>query len=209
MLTRDLLAFVRSALPEPPARVLEVGAGRGELAGALVAAGYQVTAVDPAAEPGSQVRRCSLLDVTGSFDASVAVVALHHVDPLGESCAHLAGLLNHGGVLVIDELDSGRFDERAANWWLGQRWALGYEEKERDPGGMVRDLRDHVHSPQALDAALRPFFEFGLPVRGAYLHRWELGAGLREPEVDLIAEGGLPAVGYRLIARRRNETDVG
>ena len=49
MLTRDLLAFVRASLPTPPARVLEVGAGGGELAAVLTEAGYEVTAVDPAA----------------------------------------------------------------------------------------------------------------------------------------------------------------
>jgi len=43
-------AFVRGALPPPPARVLEVGAGSGELAAALREAGYDVVAIDPAAD---------------------------------------------------------------------------------------------------------------------------------------------------------------
>jgi hypothetical protein len=38
------------------------------------------------------------------------------------------------------------------------------------------------------------------------LHRWELRPGLRETEVDLIAEGLLPAVGCRQVATRRPET---
>ena len=46
----DVIAFVRAALPPPPARVLEVGAGDGELAAALAAAGYDVVAIDPASE---------------------------------------------------------------------------------------------------------------------------------------------------------------
>jgi SAM-dependent methyltransferase len=85
------------------------------------------------------VRQGSLLDVRGSFDAVVAVVSLHHIEPLQESCNHLATLLPPGTRLVI---------------------------------------------------------------RGPYLHRWELRASLREVEVDLIAEGLLPAVGARLIATR-------
>ena len=50
MLAADVIAFVRAALPAPPARVLEVGAGDGELSVALAAAGYDVVAIDPASE---------------------------------------------------------------------------------------------------------------------------------------------------------------
>jgi SAM-dependent methyltransferase len=202
MLTRDVVAFVRSSLPQPPARVLEIGAGEGELALALDAAGYDVTAIDPAAEPGSHVQRVSLLEVSGSFDAAVAVVSLHHVEPLAESIAHLAKLLPPEATLVIDEIDIDRYDERATGWWLGQRRALGYPEADRDATGMLAFLREHIHPLSSIEAALRPHFAFGPPVRGPYLHRWEVGTGLWEAEVDLIAEGLLPAVGSRQVATR-------
>ncbi len=201
---RDLLAFVRSSLPQPPAQVLEIGAGRGELAGALTAAGYEVTAIDPAAEPGSDVQRCSLLEATGSFDAAVAVVSLHHVDPLEQSCAHLATLIKPGGPVVIDEIDIERYDGRAISWWLGQRAALGRPHEEQDPLRLLEKLRQHIHPLSDVNDALRPHFELGQPVRGAYLHRWELPADLRDAEVDLIADGLLPAVGARQIAQRRS-----
>ncbi len=204
MLTDDLLAFVRASLPPEPARVLEVGAGRGELATALGAAGYRVTAIDPAAEPDDPVERQSLLEASGSFDAAVAVVSLHHVTPLEESCAHLGTLIEPGGVLVIDELDIDRYDERAVSWWLGQRAALGRPHEAQDPAELLETLRDHIHPLSDVDAALRPHFELGEPVRGPYLHRWELRASLRAAEVDLIADGLLPAVGARLLARRRS-----
>jgi SAM-dependent methyltransferase len=202
VLTPELLAFVRASLPEPPARVLEIGAGRGELAIALSTAGYQMTAIDPGAEPGIQVRRQSLLEVSGVFDAAVAVVALHHVNPLEESCAHLATMMEPGAKLVIDEIDVDRYDERAAGWWLEQRRALGFSE-DHDPGRMVDGLRDHIHTLNAIQEALRPHFEFGAPIPGAYLHRWELQPALIEAEIDLIAKGLLPAVGSRQIATRR------
>jgi SAM-dependent methyltransferase len=204
MLTRDLLAFVRSSLPQPPAEVLEIGAGRGELAAALSAAGYRVTAIDPAAEPDSHVQRRSLLEVTGSYDAAVAVVLLHHVDPLEQSCAHLATLIKPGGLLVIDEIDIERYDERATGWWVGQRLAVGSPHGEQDPVQLLEDLRHHIHPLSNINVALQPYFELGQPVRGAYLHRWELPAGLREAEIDLIADGLLPAVGARQIARRKS-----
>jgi len=47
MADHDVLAFVGANLPPPTCRVLEVGAGEGELAAALTAAGYVVTAIDP------------------------------------------------------------------------------------------------------------------------------------------------------------------
>ena len=62
MASAELRAFVRANLPEPPARVLEVGAGAGRLAGALRAAGYDMLAIDP--EPKSEdVRPLALADL--------------------------------------------------------------------------------------------------------------------------------------------------
>ena len=82
----DAVAYVRAALPPPPARVLEIGAGEGELAAALRAAGYDVTAIDP---KGGERRRAGRAGgprrAAASFDAAVAMVSLHHVVPLGKS----------------------------------------------------------------------------------------------------------------------------
>jgi SAM-dependent methyltransferase len=208
--TTDVLAYVRGALPAPPGRVLEIGAGDGELASALTDAGYEVTAIDPAAEPDGLVQPIPLIEVEGSFDAAVAVVSLHHVEPLIESLAHLAELLPAGAPLVIDELDCQRFDERAARWWRGQRQALGHEDGHdghapSTPAEMVADLRSHVHSIETILAALAPAFEVGRPVPGPYMHRWHLPASLRDTEVELIAAGHLPPVGCRLIAVSRSK----
>ena len=161
-----------------------------------------MTAIDPGADSESHVQRQSLLEVSGVFDAAVAVVALHHVDPLEESCAHLATLMEPGATLVVDEIDVDRYDVRAAEWWLEQRRALGFSE-DHDPGQMVEGLRDHVHALSTIQEALRPHFEFGPAIHGAYLHRWELAPALIEAEIDLIAEGLLPAVGSRHVATRR------
>ena len=109
MASVDLRAFARANLPEPPARVLEVGAGAGSLARALRAAGYTVLAIDPRSE-NEDIRPVALADLdepAGSFAAAVAIVSLHHVDPLEESCRRLGELVEAGGTLVVDEFDVG------------------------------------------------------------------------------------------------------
>lgn len=198
---RGLLAFVRANLPAPPLRLLDVGAGDGTLAQALAAAGYDVVAIDP--EPrGEGVRPVALLELdeaAGSFDAAVAVTSLHHVEPLEDSLAHLARLLNPGGVLLLDEFDVGAFDERAAAWWLRQRHALGGAETAT-ARELVGEHRAHLHPLERIVAALEPHFHVGTPLYGPYLYRWNLDEALRDDEEGAIARAEIPAVGARLLA---------
>jgi SAM-dependent methyltransferase len=206
MASVDLRAFVRANLPEPPVRVLEVGAGAGGLARALRAAGYDVLAIDP--DPKDEdVRAVALADLdepAGSFAAAVAVVSLHHIEPLEESCRRLGELVQPGGTLVIDEFDAGAFDVGAAAWWLEQRAAIG-EKQPQTAEELVADHREHLHPLERILAALEPDFELGTPVRGPWLHRWNLGDSLRAVEQDAIARGRLRAVGARLVGRRRSD----
>ncbi|TML73753.1 MAG: class I SAM-dependent methyltransferase, partial [Actinobacteria bacterium] len=194
---------VRANLPAPPLRLLEVGAGDGELARALAAAGYEVLAIDP--EPrGADVRTVALHELdepTASFNAALAVTSLHHVEPVEDSLARLADVLEPGGVLVIDEFDVGAFDERAAEWWLWQRRALGAEE-HASPEELVGEHRAHLHPLERIIAALEPHFQVATPVYGPYLYRWNLDESLRPDEEDAIARAEIPAVGARLLALR-------
>ena len=197
MLTPDVTAFVRAALPQAPARVLEIGAGDGELAAILAHAGYDVVAIDPASSSGD-VRPVALHELEeplASFDAAVAVVSLHHVEPLEESFRQLAELVRPGGTLAVDEIDVERLDERAARWWLA------HSGHAAEPGELVAGMREH-YSLARLREALGEWFALGEPVRGAYMHRWNLPPGLREEEEQLIAAGELPAFGARLVGVR-------
>jgi len=203
----DFAAFALAHVPSPPARVLEIGCGQGALALELAQAGYEVVAIDPAAAT-PEVRAVALHELdepAGSFDAAVAVVSLHHVEPLGESCRRLAELVRAGGVLVVDEMDVERFDERAAAWLIEQRGLAGDagEDDRREPGALVADLRGHLHPLADVRGALEEWFAFGEPVRGPYLYRWELPPNARKEEEQLTAAGRLPAVGARLVGTRR------
>ncbi len=191
--TPEVIAFARGALPPPPASVLEIGAGDGELAAAL--ADYDVLAIDP--KPGADhVREAALLDVDGTFDAAVAVVALHHVEPLEASMEHLAELLPSGGVLVVDELDVEALDERAVRWWIA------HGGNAEDPTAVIDGMRHHIHTIPRIVAALSPAFELTDPVPGPYLHRWHVPPGLHEAEEAAIAAGEIPRVGVRFTGRR-------
>jgi SAM-dependent methyltransferase len=194
----DAIAYVRAALPPPPARVLEVGAGDGELAGVLTAAGYDVTAIDPAGEP--PVLAVALEDLEApprSYDAAVAMVSLHHVMPLGASLRRLSEVLRHGARLVVDEFAVEHLDERAAAWWLTHAGV------DKDPADHIAHMREHLHSLAQIREELAPWFDLSEPVPCAYLYRWKVDPALRHEEEVGIAAGALPATGWRFVAIRR------
>jgi SAM-dependent methyltransferase len=198
-----VLGFVTGALPVAPARVLEVGAGDGEMAEALRGRGYDVVAIDPAGGPGvRQVHLHELDEPERSFDAALAVLSLHHVEPLAESLDRLAALLPPGARVVVDEFDIACFDERAAAWWADQR-ELACGEPQKDPMAMVRTMRGHLHTAAAIRSGLqRAGFALGPVERGPYLYRWHLPPGLRGAEEQLIAVDLLPRTGVRFVAVR-------
>jgi SAM-dependent methyltransferase len=204
----EVETWVRAELPPPPARVLEVGAGSGELAASLSASGWDVVAIDPKAdEPHVLPVALADYDAAAPFDAAVAVVSLHHVEPLEASLRHLAELLRPGAPLLVDEFDVSALDERAAAWWLEQRRAHAddwhSDHAAETPPELIASMREHVHALDDVRSALAPWFELGDPVPGTYLYRWKLGESLRGEEERLVEAGELPRTGVRFVATRR------
>jgi SAM-dependent methyltransferase len=198
----DVHAFVVANLPPPPARVLEVGAGDGELAHDLTRRGYDVVAIDP--HGGEHVVPVALADLDAppaSFDAAVAVTSLHHVEPLEASVARLAEVARPGATLLVDEFDVASFDLRAATW-LVDRWREVGKNDDRGAHDLL-GVHDELHPLTRIVAALAPAFELATPTRGSYLYRWGLDDRFRAAEEEAIVAGELPAVGARLTARRR------
>jgi SAM-dependent methyltransferase len=194
----DAVAYVRAALPPAPAKLLEIGAGEGELATILREAGYAVTAIDP--RGGDGIEPVALVDLDAPprwFDAAIAMVSLHHVVPLGHSLRRLSEVLRRGSRLVIDEFAVERLDERAATWWLTHAGI------DKHPADHVAEMREHLYSLAHIREELAPWFDVSEEVPGAYLYRWKVDAALRDEEERLIAAGELPAVGSRFIAVRR------
>src|SRR5207247_9371063 len=89
------LRFLDRVLPTPPARVLEVGCGRGALAARLQARGLEVTALDASPEAVASARALGVQAVAGDFlefvaepfDAVLFPRSLHHLASLRRAVA--------------------------------------------------------------------------------------------------------------------------
>jgi SAM-dependent methyltransferase len=108
---RGLRSFPLRALRDRPGRGVDVGCGRGDLAAALIGAGWTMTGVEPSPDAaanararGVEVRIGTLADVAlpaDAYDAAVFQHSLEHTpDPLGD-LQRLHGTLAPGGIVAI------------------------------------------------------------------------------------------------------------
>jgi SAM-dependent methyltransferase len=207
----ELTDFVRLQLPGPPARVLEVGCGEGELARALADAGWDVLAIDPAAPEGPIFRRLKLEDVDepGAFDAVVAARSLHHVTNLETGLDRIHELLRPGGVLVLDEFAWDRLDGPTAEWFHGQQRALVAAGRLPKAPASLDDCRreweeEHVglHGYDAMRAALDERFAERSFEWLPYLYRLLDGVAGEALERTLIEADAIQATGFRYVGVR-------
>jgi SAM-dependent methyltransferase len=168
--------------------VLEVGCGRGELALALDAAGYEVVAVDPEAPEGTIFRRTKIeaLDEPGPFDAVVAAFSLHHVEDLDAVLDKLRALLD--GVLIVDEFGWDLLDARTAS-----QYDLDTEE--------WRAEHADLHTFEVLHEGLRARFTERHFAWGLYFSR-HLEAD-EDEERKLIDAGEIVPLGFRFVGSPR------
>ena len=203
--------FVLANLPSLPARVLEVGCGRGALARELDAAGYEVTAIDPAAPDGSIFRPIKLeeLEDDARFDAVVASAVLHHMgEGLEPNLDRVARALEGGGPFVVDEFAPDRLDAATADWYESRRSLLAAAGRPNTRPGAAEWEEHHVSvSPSdPLLAALRRRFEERSYEDVPYLWRYLDGVASAEDEESLIAAGAIQALGFRFVGMPRSAT---
>lgn len=190
----NLHALALRELPPPPARVLEVGCGSGELARALSADGYDVVAVDPNAPEGEIFRRTTLeaLGDEGPFDAALAALSLHHLDDLDAALGNLHSLLHPGAPFVVREFAWDLVDEPTARW--------DYERRGRY-GGLAEWRAEHegLHGFDAMRAALDRRFRERSFEWGPYLSEYDPAEGHAAEEQRLIESGDIRAVGFAYV----------
>jgi SAM-dependent methyltransferase len=207
------LDFAREHLPAPPARVLEVGCGQGELTTALHVSGYEPLGIDPRAPEGDLFRRMLLEDLDpeeGPFDGVVASFSLHHVRDLEHGLDRIVELLRPGGMLVLDEFGWDLADEPTLDWMYGQQRALAAAGEGEAPGSL-EELRaeweaEHLglHRFDALRAAVGARFEERVFSRRPFLYRLLGGVATEVLEQALIDAEAIQALGFRYAGTARS-----
>lgn len=203
--------FVLAHLPPPPAPVLEVGAGRGDLARSLVARGYRVTGIDPDPPQGAEVEPVAIGDFAAAetFAAVVASRVLHHVVDVDGALDRIAALLDPGGVIIVHEfawdrvmggtarwlfeaLRSRRSGDRASTWASFEDWHASWVAEHADLNGFQRLV-------DGLDVRFTRQWFAWVP----YLAAEYVDPALEPNERDLIESGAIQASGFRYVGRRR------
>jgi SAM-dependent methyltransferase len=196
-----LISFVLAALPEPPARVFEVGCGAGKLARAMDAAGYAVLAIDPDAPEGSIFRRSTLeeLDDAGPFDAAVATYSLHHIERLDPALDRIASLLQPHGKLVLEEFGWDRLDHATADWYGRQQAKPSIESVLAE----WRTEHEGLHGYEEMRHALDDRFSEDCLEWRPYLYRCLERDDLETGEREAIAQHEIQPVGFRYVGIRK------
>jgi SAM-dependent methyltransferase len=206
------LDFARAHLPPPPARVLDVGCGQGELTTALAVDGYDVLGIDPLAPEGERFRRILLEDLEldeGPFDAVVASHSLHHVRDLGQALDRIVELLRPAGALVLDEHGWDLADDATLDWLYNQRRTLAAAGQGQAPASLDA-LRgewaaEHVglHGFEVLRTEVDARFDERSFVRAPFLYRLLGGVATEVLEQALIDAGAIQALAFRYAGAAR------
>jgi SAM-dependent methyltransferase len=180
------------------ARVLDLGCGDGGLADRLAELGFDALGVDPGAPVHPRLVRELVEQATGlgTFDAVIAVMALHHAD-LDAVLSAVARLLRPDGKLFVYDFDWTAFDAQAAAW-LAPRDPSGADNSEAGWRHEHSDLHPGIVIRQALGAAFVPITEADRP----YLARMLCRPDLEAEEHALINAQLLPALGFWLLAEQ-------
>jgi SAM-dependent methyltransferase len=208
-MSADVRSFVLAHLPTPPARILEVGCGSGELVFEMSRRGYEVVGIDPDAPDGAPFRRVTLEDFSTSerFDAVLANRSLHHIGDLRGGIDKIHSLLVSGGGLILNEFAWDRMDQATAAWYLDRVRDPGPKEASLRPGAFPDEwIAEHegLHGFDALRAEVgqrfdEELFEWTPYIAHYYLERYDL----EEEETRLIESGDIQAMGFRYVGVRR------
>ncbi len=132
--------FVRSQLPGPPSRIIEIGCGEtGGHVPALLTAGYQAVGIDPEAPSGPAYRAIPFEQYRPAepADAVLASLSLHHVADPGAALDQVARALRPGGTVVVIEWGWETLDEATARWCFSQR----LRDEQEEHGTWLAGLR--------------------------------------------------------------------
>jgi SAM-dependent methyltransferase len=193
--------LVRSHLPAAPARVADVGCGSsGGFVPMLRESGYDAVGIDPQAPDGAHYLQVEFerADLPRPLDAVIASTSLHHVDDPAQVVERMAAVLGPGGIVVVVEWASERFNEKTARWCFERLAEEGWLQKLRDEWlGSGLDWpayfrgwldREHLHSGETLVRVLDDRLERRLLECGPYFFP-DLAETSEEEERAAISAG--------------------
>jgi SAM-dependent methyltransferase len=202
----DLYAFVERHLPPPPARVLEVGCGRGELARTIARGGHHVVAIDPNAPTGDLFAPVTLEAFSDPepFDAVIANRSLHHIADLPGALDKIASLLRPGGRLILSEHACDRLDTATAHWYLQHRAKTDLNAPGSVDACLAAWQVDHadLHGYEAMHHELGRRFAERVLEWTPYLYGELAGAVTEHDERAVIESGEIRAMGFRYVGER-------
>jgi SAM-dependent methyltransferase len=208
-MSEEVRRFVIAHLPTPPAPILEVGCGSGELVREISRRGYDVVGIDPDAPEGVPFRKVALEDFSTPerFDAVVANRSLHHIVDLRAGVDKIHSLMGSGGPLILNEFAWDRIDEATAAWYLGHVRKPGPKEASLLPGAFPSEwVAEHegLHGFEAMRAEVERRFDEALFEWTPYIAHYYLERDdLVEEEYGLIESGEIRAIGFRYVGMRR------
>jgi 2-polyprenyl-3-methyl-5-hydroxy-6-metoxy-1,4-benzoquinol methylase len=170
LFARERLALARRAQP-PPARLLDVGAGRGRFVAAAARAGYAAVGIEPgpgraaiARERGAEVQTATLETAevpSGSVDVVTLWHVLEHVEDPGAALKRVASWLAPGGALVVAVPNLASLQARlGGDAWM--HWDLPRHRTHFTPAGLSRLLAAHGLPVQRTRHVLLEHNPFGM-----------------------------------------------
>ncbi len=211
-------SFISTALPPPPARLLEIGCGdAGGVVPAALAAGYDAVGVDPNAPAGAAFRQVPFeeYEPPAGIDILVSVQAMHHLADLDAAVDRIDRMLTPDAVIVIVEWAWERIDDATARWLFARVPAesnSGWARSRRDdwqasrlPWPEYRDRWAHehgLHSWDEVESALGRRFITVLreDVPSLFGDVAEISEATERSAIDV---GEIAATGVHWVGRRR------
>jgi SAM-dependent methyltransferase len=221
----ETLHFVERALPSRPARILDVGCGRGELATELHSRGFAVTAIDSEVEsvlltqargvPSKQVTFPAYDEEALPLDVVIFARSLHHIGDLAGAVERAFVLLRPGGTLILEEFDLDAIDAATALWHydaLGLLEATGVLPPDPDDDALrglpplerwraEHAVHGELHGGEAMTSAVAGRFRVVERQAAPYLYRTACA------RLEESARGQRAA--ERLLAQERRGIELG
>lgn len=194
--TDETVRFVTSYM-RPGVRILEVGAGHGEVAKRLRSLGHSVVAIDSDADAvktarreGNEVMHANFLAFSADpFDAVVFTRSLHHLSPLTEAIERARALLRSGGTIVIEDFAFEEMNDITADWLHDELRRLstdgvlntrdeGFGAELLSAGGNLAAWKNHhdgrhqIHTATQITAGVERVFQITERSEAPYLYRY-------------------------------------